>query len=46
MRYLEGESTYTDLGNYVELPEEAEDQVPSSVDETGSEGREWPAVYF
>ena len=44
--YYEGESTYTDLGNYVELPEEPEDQVPSSVDQTESEGREWPVVDF
>lgn len=44
--YSEGESTYTDLGNYVELPEEPEDQVPSSVDETESGGREWLVVDF
>ena len=45
--YSEGEDSYTDLEEYVKLPEEPE--APSSSpadDETESGGREWPAVDF
>lgn len=45
--YSEGEDSYTDLEDYVKLPEEPE--APSSFpvdDETESGGREWPAVDF
>ena len=44
--YSEGEDSYTDLSDYVELPEEQEDPSPSPIDETESGGREWPAVDF
>ena len=45
--YSEGEDSYTDLEDYVKLPEEPEAPSASSVDdETESGGREWPAVDF
>ena len=45
--YSEGEDSYTDLEDYVKLPEEPEAPSASPVDdETESGGREWPAVDF
>lgn len=44
--YSEGKDSYTDLGSYVELPEEPEDPSPAPAEESGSGGREWPSVDF
>lgn len=44
--YSEGKDSYTDLDDYVELPEEPKDPSPSSTDETEYGGREWPTVDF
>lgn len=42
----QGKNSYTDLGNYVDLPEEPEDPPPSPTDEAESGEREWPTVDF
>ena len=49
--YSEGEDSYTDLDDYVELPEEEKDTSRSSTDEPESgecesEEQEWPTVDF
>lgn len=44
--YSEGEDSYTDLGSYVELPEEPEDPPLTPIEGNESRGRKWPYVDF